>query len=70
MLIPTQIITFLLVDDDLFELLADNHAFVGSAPGLYVLCESLEEPLPTPKVGTCIVVRGTKKLNKCQENEQ
>ena len=34
-----------------------------------MLCESLEEPLPTPKVGTRIVVWGTKKLNKHQENE-
>ena len=51
MFIPEQIITFLLVDDDLFGLLADNHAFVGSAPGLYVLCELLEEPLVEPKVG-------------------
>jgi hypothetical protein len=29
----------------------------------------LEEPLAEPKVGSTIVVRGTKKLNKCQENQ-
>lgn len=70
MLIPAQIITFLLVDDDLFELLADNHAFVGSSPGLYALCESLEEPLMEPKVGNRIVVRGSKTLNKRQETQR
>jgi hypothetical protein len=68
MLIPAQIITFLLVRDDLYHLLADNPAFVGSGPGLYALCESLEEPLSDPKVGSRIVVWGTKKLNKRQEN--
>jgi hypothetical protein len=70
MLIPAQIITFLLVDVELLALLKDNPAFVGSTPGLYALCESLEEPLPDPKVGTRIVVRGTKNLNKRQANER
>lgn len=66
-LIPAQIITFLLVEENLFQLLVNNPAFVGTGPGLYVLCESLEEPLAKPKVGNCIVVRGTKMLNKRQE---
>jgi hypothetical protein len=66
-LIPAQIITFLLVEEDLFQLLVNNPAFVGNGPGLYVLCESLEEPLANPKVGNRIVVRGTKTLNKRQE---
>jgi hypothetical protein len=70
MLIPAQIITFLLVEEDMYRLLADNPAFVGSGPGLYALCESLEEPLPEPKVGSRIVVRGTKQLNKRQENQR
>lgn len=66
-LIPAQIITFLLVEENLFQLLVNNPAFVGTGPGLYVLCESLEEPLAKPKVGNRIVVRGTKMLNKRQE---
>jgi hypothetical protein len=70
MLIPAQIITFVLVDNDLCQLLTGNPAFVGSGPGLYALCESLEEPLAKPKVGNCIVVRGTKKLNQRQENQR
>jgi hypothetical protein len=61
------VLTFLLVEEDLFQLLVNNPAFVGTGPGQYVLCESLEEPLADPKVGNHIVVRGTKKLNKCQE---
>jgi hypothetical protein len=70
MLIPAHIITFLLVEEDLFQQLRNNPAFVGSGPGLYALCESLEEPLADPKVGNRIVVRGTKTLNKRQENER
>ncbi len=70
MLIPAQIITFLLVDEDLFQQLGNNPAFVGSAPGLYALCESLEDPLAEPKVGTQIVVWGTKNLNKRQRNQR
>jgi hypothetical protein len=70
MLIPAQIITFLLVEEDMYQLLTDNPAFVGSGPGLYALCESLEEPLSDPKVGSRIIVRGTKKLNQRQENQR
>ena len=70
MLIPAHIITFLLIDNDLFQLLSGNPTFVGSGPGLYALCESLEEPLLEPKVGNRIVVRGTKTLNKRQENQR
>ena len=70
MLIPAHIITFLLIDNDLFQLLSGNPTFVGSGPGLYALCESLEEPLLEPKVGNHIVVRGTKTLNKRQENQR
>ena len=39
-------------------------------PTTNALCESLEEPLADPKVGNRIVVRGTKTLNKRQENER
>jgi hypothetical protein len=70
MLILAQIITFLLVEEDMYQLLAGNPAFVGSGPGLYALCESLEEPLAAPKVGSRIVVRGTKQLNKRQTNQR
>jgi hypothetical protein len=70
MLIPAQIITFILVEEDLCQLLTGNPAFVGTGPGLYALCESLEEPLAEPKVGTRLVVRGTKKLNQRQQNQR
>ena len=64
--LPAQIITFVEYSKFDISLLADLPFVFGSSPGLYAMTETIEQPLPTQRVGTYVVVQGTKDLTPAE----
>ncbi len=65
--LPAQIITFVEFSEFEIGLLADLPFVFGSSPGLYAMIETIEQPLPTQRVGTYVVVQGTKDLTSAEQ---
>ena len=65
-LIPGHIVTFIHLDEYDIGLLEENQHVIGSEPGLYIMMESLEDPLPPSEKYCRIVMEGSKNLNEGQ----
>jgi hypothetical protein len=65
-LVPGHIVTFLYLEDNDIGQLQHNGHVVGSEPGLYVMVETLEDPLPTSQKYSRIVMESSKNLTRDQ----
>jgi hypothetical protein len=69
-LIPGHIVTFLHLDEYDIGLLEDNEHVVGTDPGLYIMMETLEDPLPSSQKHSRIIIEGSKNLNHVQRTNR
>jgi hypothetical protein len=69
-LIPGHIVTFLHLDEYDIGLLEDNEHVVGTDPGLYIMMETLEDPLPSSQKHSRIIIEGSKNLTHVQRTNR
>jgi hypothetical protein len=65
-LLPGHIVTFIHLDEFDIAMLEDNEHVIGLDPGLYIMMETLEDPLPSSQKYSHIVIEGSKTLTKDQ----